>query len=166
MDRPSDEFRRRASSRKARATSGPASSSPTTPTKMLARRARRCCAPRCRRRRSASPRADHDDRRRRLRRDARDVAVDEVVEHQIADTEHRRCREPSELLFEAVHRRTVTPALDRRRTPLPETVVGCNVTGRRSAVGAVGGLAGRARWRWSRACLRRSASGRMELGSA
>ena len=31
---------------------------------------------------------DRDHRRRRLRRNARDFAIDEVVEHQIADAEH------------------------------------------------------------------------------
>ena len=32
---------------------------------------------------------DRDDRRRRFRRNPRDVAVDEIVEHQVADAEHR-----------------------------------------------------------------------------
>jgi len=43
-------------------------------------------------------------RRRRLRRDARNLAIDEIVEHQVADAEHRRLIEPRELLIDIVHR--------------------------------------------------------------
>ena len=71
------------------ASARPASSSPTTPTKMQARAERDQVA------RHVAGAADHqvgaldrDHRGRRLRRDARDVAIDELVEHQIADAEH------------------------------------------------------------------------------
>src|ERR1043165_2413187 len=44
-----------------------------------------------------------DYRRRRLRRDARDIAVDELVEHQVADAEHGLRSEIGEMLVEVVH---------------------------------------------------------------
>ena len=71
----------------------PASSSPMTPTN-------RQRAPRLAMLRATLPAPpidhllalDRDHRRRRLRRDARHVAIDEVVEHQVADAEDRSAR--------------------------------------------------------------------------
>ena len=57
--------------------------------KCSARRARRCCARRCRRRRYWFRCAHSNDRRGRFRRNPRDLAIDEFVEHEIADAEHR-----------------------------------------------------------------------------
>ncbi len=46
---------------------------------------------------------DRDHRRRRLRRDARDVAIDELVQHQIADAEHGLAGEIREVFVEVEH---------------------------------------------------------------
>jgi hypothetical protein len=46
-----------------------------------------------------------DHRRRRLRRDARHLAVDELVEHQVAHHEHRLAGEVREMPVEIEHQR-------------------------------------------------------------
>ena len=47
---------------------------------------------------------DRDHRRRRLRRDARHLAVDELVQHQIADAEHGLAGEIGKVFVEVEHR--------------------------------------------------------------
>ncbi len=54
---------------------------------------------------------DHQHRRRRLRRNARDFAIDEIVEHQIADADHRLLRQKLQRLFEIEHPRSPIPAI-------------------------------------------------------
>ena len=49
--------------------------------------------------------ADANDQCRRLRRDARDVAIDERIEHQVADAEHRLPADLVEAFFEIEHAR-------------------------------------------------------------
>ena len=44
-----------------------------------------------------------EHRRRRLRRDARDLAIDEIVEHEIADAEHGLLGDELEGFFEIEH---------------------------------------------------------------
>ena len=46
---------------------------------------------------------DREHRRRRLRRNARDFAIDEIVEHEIADAEHGLLRNKLEGFFEIEH---------------------------------------------------------------
>jgi len=53
------------------------------------------------------------DRCRRLGRDARDLAVDEVVKHQIADAKNRRFLEPRKLQIDTVHLRCRPPMRQR-----------------------------------------------------
>ncbi len=44
-------------------------------------------------------------RRRRLRRDAGDLAIDEIIEHQVADAQNGSLVQPHDLLIDGVHRR-------------------------------------------------------------
>ncbi len=48
---------------------------------------------------------DRDHRRRRLRRDARDLAIDEVVQHQIADAQHGDAGKLRQAMVEIEHQR-------------------------------------------------------------
>ena len=48
---------------------------------------------------------NRDHRRRRLRRDARDAAVVELIEHEITDAEHRLVGELCEVLIKAMRGR-------------------------------------------------------------
>jgi hypothetical protein len=49
--------------------------------------------------------ADPDHRRRRLRRDARHLAVDEIVKHQVADAEHGLPADLAKPFLEIEHQR-------------------------------------------------------------
>jgi hypothetical protein len=42
-------------------------------------------------------------RRRRFRRNSRNIAVDEIVEHQVSDAEHSLLREPFDGVFKVEH---------------------------------------------------------------
>ena len=46
---------------------------------------------------------DRDHQRRRFRRDPRHLAIDEMVEHQVADAQHRRLAEFRQLLVDRMH---------------------------------------------------------------
>ncbi len=54
---------------------------------------------------------DRDHRRRRLRRDARDLAIDELVQHQVADAEHGLTAERGEIFAEVEHLADILLAL-------------------------------------------------------
>ena len=97
-------FDQRLSARARASSARPASSSPTTPTKDAARAERGNVA------RHVAGAADDQlaaghrkDRRRRLRRDARDLAVDELVEHQVADADHGLLGNELERVLEIEH---------------------------------------------------------------
>src|SRR5260221_11364282 len=53
--------------------------------------------------------AHPDDRRGRLRRNARHIAIDEIVEHQVADTENRLPPDLRESFLEIEHYRVALP---------------------------------------------------------
>ena len=54
---------------------------------------------------------DREHRRRRFRRNARDFAIDEIVEHEIADAENGLLRQKLEGFFEIEHPRSPIPAI-------------------------------------------------------
>ncbi len=61
---------------------------------------------------------DRDDRRRRFRRNARHLAIDELVQHQIADAEHGLFGERGKMLVEIEHDLFLAHDLSENRFPL------------------------------------------------